>query len=87
MVTHKDDPATKPFYDRAYGHRPAEELYDLAKDPGQLRNLAGDAAYAQTRAQLRAELDRRMTELKDPRRPQGPDPDVFDRYPIRQRPR
>jgi N-sulfoglucosamine sulfohydrolase len=87
VVTHKDDPATRAFYDRAYGRRPAEELYDLAKDPGQLRNVAADAAHAQTRAQLQAELNRWMTELKDPRRPDSPDSDVFDRYPIRQRPR
>lgn len=87
VVTHKEDPAIKPFYDRAYGRRPAEELYDLAKDPDQLHNLAGDAAYTQTQTQLRAELDRRMTELNDPRRVEGKDPDVFDRYPIRQRPR
>jgi uncharacterized sulfatase len=86
VVTHKDDPAIKPFYERAYGRRPAEELYDLVKDPGQLSNVADDQAYAQVRPALQAELERWMTAVHDPRRPKGPDPDVFDRYPVHGKP-
>jgi hypothetical protein len=36
--------------------RPAEELYDLLADPHEVNNLAGDAAHAQTLAELRARL-------------------------------
>lgn len=67
-------------YQLAYGLRPAEELYDLARDPGQLKNVAADPAYAAARKTLRGDLDRWMTTMNDPRRPGGPDPDVFDRY-------
>ncbi len=87
VVTHENDPAFRPFYLRAYGRRPAEELYDLAKDPGQLTNVAGTAAYSSAQSRLQTELDRWMTAMNDPRRPHSPDPDIFDRYPIRQRPR
>ena len=39
-------------------HRPGEvsELYDLKKDPRELRNLHGEPAYAQVRAQLERQL-------------------------------
>ena len=35
-----------------------EYLYHLAEDPGETRNLAGDAGYAARRAELSAEMDR-----------------------------
>jgi arylsulfatase A-like enzyme len=38
--------------------KPAEELYDLRKDPHELNNVAGDPAYASVLQSLRAELDR-----------------------------
>jgi len=31
---------------KAYFARPAEELYDLEKDPNELRNVAADSAYS-----------------------------------------
>ena len=37
-------------------HRPKEELYDLSSDPNELKNVAGDPAYAKPLAALRAEL-------------------------------
>ena len=33
-------------YNYAFGKRPAEELYDLRKDPDEILNCAGDPAYA-----------------------------------------
>lgn len=87
IVGNKDDPAVRPFYLRAYGKRPAEELYDLSKDPGQTRNVAEQTAYAEVRSSLANDLDRWMTRMNDPRRPGGPDPDVFDGYPILRSPR
>lgn len=87
VVALKNDPALKKFYDHAYAKRPSEELYDLKKDPGQMNNLAENAAYKQTKEKLRGELEQWMTSINDPRRPQGPAPDVFDRYPAHQNPR
>ncbi|HNR98812.1 MAG TPA: sulfatase [Planctomycetota bacterium] len=41
------------------------ELYDLAKDPAELRNVFGDPAYADTVAALKAELRRLKAEVGD----------------------
>lgn len=40
----------------AFLHRPAEELYELAADPDEVVNLAGDPAHAATLDALRAQL-------------------------------
>lgn len=39
-----------------YHHRPAEELYDLAVDPNERRNLAGEPRAAEILETLRASL-------------------------------
>jgi hypothetical protein len=39
------------------GGREGEELYDYAKDPRELKNLARDAAAAGLKARLRARLE------------------------------
>jgi arylsulfatase A-like enzyme len=49
------DPAAKAVVDRYY-HKPAEELYDVEKDPYELHNLAGDPAYAKPLAELREKV-------------------------------
>ena len=43
-----------------------EELYDLDADPGELRNLAGEATAAVERARLARELDEWIRRTKDP---------------------
>ena len=56
------------------------ELYDLAKDPREMKSLHADPAYAKTLATLKAELKRLRKELKVPedtrpvRRPRRPTP-------------
>ena len=57
----------KPFFDLAFAKRPAEELYDLAKDPGQMVNVAADPAEAETKAALAKRLDAGLTATGDPR--------------------
>ena len=76
LVTRRDDPEIKPYYDFAFGKRPAEELYDLAKDPDQVRNVAGDPAYGAVQTKL---ADRLMAELQEARDPRLSD--AFDRPP------
>ena len=56
LVERQDDPTIRPFYDLAFAKRPAEELYDLATDPGQLVNVAADPAHAQAKDDLAARL-------------------------------
>ncbi len=45
-----------------------EELYDLDKDPGGYRDLAGDPQYADLVATFRGELARRLIEMEQPHR-------------------
>jgi uncharacterized sulfatase len=57
----------KPFYELAFGIRPAEELFDVINDPFQLTNLAEDPGYEKVKKELRAELDEWMRDTGDPR--------------------
>ena len=45
--------------------RAPEELYELAADPWEIRNLAADPAHAATLRQLRSRLDRWMEQTDD----------------------
>jgi arylsulfatase A-like enzyme len=67
LVTRRDDPEWRPYFERAYGKRPREELYDLARDPHQMRNVAADPAYAATRARLAERLFDELRRTGDPR--------------------
>ncbi len=49
----------------AFKHRPAEELYDLRRDPGELVNLAADPRQIRTLVQLRGRLDAWLKETGD----------------------
>jgi arylsulfatase A-like enzyme len=49
------DPKLTKIY---YGERPAEELYDITKDPAQMHNLAGDPKHAKELAAHRTLMDR-----------------------------
>ena len=57
LIDQHDDPTLRHFHDLAFAKRPAEELYDLAADPGQLRNLAVDPAHAAVKADLARRLE------------------------------
>lgn len=50
---------------RRYHTRLAEELYDTAADPWQLKNLAADPAHAPRLAQMRLDLEAWMTHTGD----------------------
>lgn len=50
----------------AYVHRPAEELYDLETDSGEVKNLAGDPPHAELLAELRVMLETWQRETDDP---------------------
>ncbi len=52
----------KAFFART---KPAEELYDLAADPFETKNLAADPAHAAKLAELRAALDKWTADTKD----------------------
>jgi N-sulfoglucosamine sulfohydrolase len=50
----------------AFEHRPREELFDVAKDPDELKNVAGEAAYADVLKDLRAKLKAWQVATRDP---------------------
>jgi arylsulfatase A-like enzyme len=79
ILDHRDDPAVARFFHLACDKRPEEELYDLKKDPGDIDNVAREAAYANARTRMRNELDRWMKETADPRASSDADP--WDTYP------
>jgi len=68
IVDNKDrDAAHRQHWEWCFGKRPAVEFYDLAKDPDQLENVAGDAQYADQLKQLSDQLTKELTESGDPR--------------------
>ena len=60
-----------PFFEHAYGKRPREELYDMNRDPDQMKNLAQDPAYAKTVRKLRSRLMNYLSDHNDPRLVEG----------------
>ena len=80
MVNNRDkDAHHRKLYDLAFAKRPADELYDLKKDPDQLINVAGDPAYAKTVRKLKKRLFAELSKTGDPRvTGKGPD---FDKFP------
>jgi uncharacterized sulfatase len=78
MMEHRTSEKVAPLFPLAFGKRPAEELYDIKKDPGCLTNLADRAEFAAIKKRLRAELERSLTEQGDPRMSGS---DIFDSYP------
>ncbi|UCF14575.1 MAG: sulfatase, partial [Phycisphaerales bacterium] len=79
MLKHRDDPKIRKLFELDFGKRPAEELYDLAKDPDQLNNVAGEGRYARVKKRLSDLLMAQLKATKDPRvLGQG---DAFDNYP------
>jgi N-sulfoglucosamine sulfohydrolase len=80
LIQHREDPKWKWHYDFAFGKRPAEELYDLAKDPEQTHNVAADSAYAAAKKKLSDDLMSRLQAANDPR--VTGDGKTFDRPPF-----
>lgn len=71
------------WYQKSFGKRPAEELYDIHSDPDCVKNLADDPAFAETIAALWTQLERELKAQGDPRvLGQG---EIFDYYPYSKR--
>jgi N-sulfoglucosamine sulfohydrolase len=50
----------------AFLHRPAEELYDLRKDPAEVHNLAAKPEHRQVLERMRAEMAKFRADTRDP---------------------
>ena len=67
LVANHDDPEVAPFLHLAVDKRPAEELYDIRRDPGCLENLAANPGHADALARLRQRLLAYLEETGDSR--------------------
>ena len=79
LLNKRDDPAITRYFHLATAKRPADELFDLKKDPQQLTNVASEPAYAAIRDRLKKELDAWQRKTGDPRATE--DANSWDRYP------
>jgi arylsulfatase A-like enzyme len=67
LVMHRFEEQWKWFYQYAFVPRPEEELYDLRKDPEEVKNVAADPAYAAAKKEMSERLMKVLTETGDPR--------------------
>ncbi len=67
LLAHQKDASFQMYVSLIFAKRPAEELYDLRKDPGQLQNVAGVPNYAERLAGLRSLVQEWMKTTNDPR--------------------
>ncbi|MGE0100873.1 MAG: sulfatase [Blastocatellales bacterium] len=67
LVLNRNDTKWKKYYEIAFARRPAEELYDLRKDPYQMRNVAAEPGYKSARERLASQLMKILTDAGDPR--------------------
>ncbi|MEP3481839.1 MAG: sulfatase [Fuerstiella sp.] len=78
LLAQKNDKLTAAQTDVFLAPRPQLELYNVAKDPHQLNNLAGSKATAEIQNQLSVALDEWMQETRDSN-PSKITPDTFGR--------
>lgn len=67
MIENRENEEIARFFHLAVDKRPAEELYDISKDPGCLNNMAGDPGMAATKEKLVAQFEAYLRETNDPR--------------------
>lgn len=70
-----------------YRYPPEWELYDLAADPDEVRNVYGDPAYAEVRESLKAAMWREQARLGDAPHPSQPVPAGCEDVEIASQPR
>jgi len=75
----KHVPEIMPLFEKAMYKRPAEELYDIIKDPACLQNLADDPEHAQVRNRLSVVLKKYLVKTDDPRALTGGS--IWDDFP------
>lgn len=79
LVENRANPAYQQYVGWSLEKRPAIELYDLIKDPNQLKNVAGDKQYAKVKLEMGAKMSIWRKKTSDPLLlSKG---DIFDTYP------
>lgn len=67
MMGHRDVDGIAKLAALAFGMRPAEELYDVEKDPHQMVNLAGTRGMESVQVSMKAKLFEYLRQTGDPR--------------------
>ena len=67
LLQRPDDLAFRSMFQLAFSKRPAEELFDLATDPHQMNNVAGDPSFASVKEELDSQLRAYLKATSDPR--------------------
>jgi len=82
IVANRDDREIYPYFLKAAGKRPYEELYNVSSDPGCLHNLIGNGKYTEKLNNLRKEMDKLLKKTKDTRYLDDPtQDDIWETYP------
>jgi len=79
MIDNRDSSKVATPWPLAFEKRPAEELYDLRKDPNEMRNVAQRPEYAGALKEMSSELESWRKEMKDPSL--DGNPSHFDGFP------
>ncbi len=79
LVAHADDPQVEKFLQLSVAKRPAEELFDVVKDPACLSNLCLDPKFEELRKTLAKQLLDYLQETGDPRVLNGGE--IWETYP------
>lgn len=79
LTQNADDPFFNRYLYLSVGKRPAEELYDIKKDPGNICNLALDPDYEELTRSFRNDLINFLEETDDPR--VAGNGDIWESYP------
>ncbi len=74
------DETVKRNYKLCFGLRPEEELYDVKADPHQVKNLANDPRFSESKQKLNDALISHMKATDDPRA--TGDGEIFEHYPV-----
>ena len=78
LMNNSSETRIAPYYRLSFGRRPPEELYDMKRDPHQLRNLAEEEKFAEVKSSLRQKMEDYLRATGDPRM-QGQSPwDDYD---------
>ena len=79
ILSLRDTPQMRPFFELGFAKRPAEELYLLESDPDQIHNVAAQSKYKTVIDELSRKLDDWMEKTDDPRSVDSKT-DLFDKY-------
>ncbi|WP_372932920.1 sulfatase family protein [Mariniphaga sediminis] len=72
LLKNREQEGVKELFELGFGKRPAEELYDLNKDPYQMNNVAYSEEYKAVKEELATTLTNYLIEQEDPRETGAP---------------